>query len=262
MENHPLTPMTDANLVRVLGRQTDGTVGLVPYATVEQGAMAIRKAMTALKEHGPPLRHRRCGERRPPDGDRRGGGAPRADHRRLRRGDGAAGEFPPRRTAEGPGDPGALPSVQGHAAVLAGSCSRATLAQLGVARDHVPVLELDPLATPDADALARTGAGLGGGQARRHAGGDRRFRPAGQGCRRCSRSWGAMPPARWSRTRWRRSPTAWWRAAFAAWWWRAARPPARRWRGWACAACASARRSIPACPGPMPRAAANRCCWR
>src|SRR3712207_226902 len=37
MENHPLTPMRDANLVRVLGRQTDGAVGLVPFATVEQG---------------------------------------------------------------------------------------------------------------------------------------------------------------------------------------------------------------------------------
>ena len=31
--------MTDANLVRVLSRQTDGTVGLVPFATVEQGAL-------------------------------------------------------------------------------------------------------------------------------------------------------------------------------------------------------------------------------
>src|SRR5580658_6723372 len=46
MENHPLTPMKDANLVRVLSRQTDGTVGLVPYATVEQGPEAIRDAMT------------------------------------------------------------------------------------------------------------------------------------------------------------------------------------------------------------------------
>src|SRR5580700_2332010 len=52
MEKHPLTPMTDANLVRVLSRQTDGTVGLVPFATVEQGAAAIRGAMTALKEQG------------------------------------------------------------------------------------------------------------------------------------------------------------------------------------------------------------------
>src|SRR3954468_14880129 len=52
MENHPLTPMTDANLVRVLSRQTEGTVGLVPFATVNQGANAIRDAMTQLKERG------------------------------------------------------------------------------------------------------------------------------------------------------------------------------------------------------------------
>jgi uncharacterized protein YgbK (DUF1537 family) len=38
--------------------------------------------------------------------------------------------------------------------VIAGSCSRATLGQIGLARDHVPTLELDPLAEPDALALA------------------------------------------------------------------------------------------------------------
>src|SRR5579862_2531696 len=42
MEHHPLTPMTDPSLVRVLTRQTTGTVGLVPYATVSQGSEAIR----------------------------------------------------------------------------------------------------------------------------------------------------------------------------------------------------------------------------
>jgi uncharacterized protein YgbK (DUF1537 family) len=47
-----------------------------------------------------------------------------------------------------------LPAVSGAAAVLSGSCSRATLAQLGYARSHVPVYELDPLTTPDAGALA------------------------------------------------------------------------------------------------------------
>jgi uncharacterized protein YgbK (DUF1537 family) len=52
MEHHPLTPMTDANLVRVLSRQTEGTVGLVPFVTVNQGAPAIRDAMTRLKEQG------------------------------------------------------------------------------------------------------------------------------------------------------------------------------------------------------------------
>src|SRR6202012_355894 len=52
MEHHPLTPMTDANLVRVLSRQTSGTVGLVPFTTVDQGSSATRTAMTRLKEQG------------------------------------------------------------------------------------------------------------------------------------------------------------------------------------------------------------------
>ena len=95
MEHHPLTPMTDANLVRVLSRQTDGTVGLVPYATVEQGADRDPPGDDRAEGTGPPLRHRRCGERRASGRDRRGGRTSRADHRRFRRGDGAAGEFPP-----------------------------------------------------------------------------------------------------------------------------------------------------------------------
>ena len=56
MENHPLTPMTDANLVRVLSHQTEGTVGLVPFVTVDQGVHAIRDAMTQLKERGGAMR--------------------------------------------------------------------------------------------------------------------------------------------------------------------------------------------------------------
>jgi uncharacterized protein YgbK (DUF1537 family) len=52
-------------------------------------------------------------------------------------------------------DPGALPTITGHAAVLAGSCSRATLFQIGSAREHLPTLELDPVAEPDSDALIR-----------------------------------------------------------------------------------------------------------
>jgi uncharacterized protein YgbK (DUF1537 family) len=51
-------------------------------------------------------------------------------------------------------DAASLPAMQGFAAVVAGSCSRATLGQIGLARDHAPVLELDALATPDAAALA------------------------------------------------------------------------------------------------------------
>ena len=52
MRNHPLTPMTDANLVRVLAAQTAGKVGLVPYADVEAGADAVRARLAALGAAG------------------------------------------------------------------------------------------------------------------------------------------------------------------------------------------------------------------
>lgn len=148
MEHHPLTPMTDANLVRVLGRQTDGTVGLVPYATVEQGALAIRHAMTALKEQG----RRYAVVDAVSDSHLMAIGEAAASHTLLTGGSGVAMGLPEnfRRAGKLPErDAASLPAVSGYAAVLAGSCSRATLGQLGFAREHVPVLQLDPLAMPD-----------------------------------------------------------------------------------------------------------------
>jgi len=155
MENHPLTPMRDANLVRVLGRQTDGAVGLVPFAVVEQGAAAIRQAMTRLKEGG----RRYAILDAVTDAHLLAIGEAAEHHALITGGSGVAMGLPanfrragllPERGAAA----AALPPMQGGAAVLAGSCSRATLGQIGFARDHAPVLELDPLALPDAAALA------------------------------------------------------------------------------------------------------------
>jgi uncharacterized protein YgbK (DUF1537 family) len=52
MRHHPLTPMTDANLVRVLQRQCRSRVGLVDQAVVRQGAQAVRARMRALRDEG------------------------------------------------------------------------------------------------------------------------------------------------------------------------------------------------------------------
>jgi uncharacterized protein YgbK (DUF1537 family) len=148
MEHHPLTPMTDANLVRVLSRQTDGTVGLVPYATVEQGPIAIRAAMTELKEQG----RRYAIVDAVSDAHLAAIGEAAEHHALITGGSGVAVGLPdnfrrsgllPERNAT------ALPTLSGHAAVIAGSCSRATLAQVGMAREVVPVLQLDPIAQPD-----------------------------------------------------------------------------------------------------------------
>src|SRR3954452_5718936 len=52
MRNHPLTPMTDANLVRVLQGQARRKVGLVDYGTVSEGAPAIVEGFGALRREG------------------------------------------------------------------------------------------------------------------------------------------------------------------------------------------------------------------
>jgi uncharacterized protein YgbK (DUF1537 family) len=155
MENHPLTPMTDANLVRVLSRQTDGTVTLIPFQVVEQGATVLRHTMTGLKESG----WRYAIIDAVTDQHLLAIGEAAAEHALITGGSGVAmglpanfrrqGKLPERGAAAA-----ALPAMRGHAAVIAGSCSRATLGQIGYARDHAHTLELSPLTTPDPAALA------------------------------------------------------------------------------------------------------------
>ena len=154
MENHPLTPMRDADLVRVLGRQTTAPVGLVGFMTVRQGAGAIRAAMTRLAEQG----RRFAIVDAAGDEDLLAIGEAAAGHALITGGSGVAMGLPEnfRRAGLLPAraDAAALPAIAGHAAVLAGSCSRATLLQLGHARSLFPVLEIDPLANPNEAALA------------------------------------------------------------------------------------------------------------
>jgi uncharacterized protein YgbK (DUF1537 family) len=52
MQNHPLTPMQDANLVRVMQAQTQRKVGLIDYKTVAQGESVIRERISALRSEG------------------------------------------------------------------------------------------------------------------------------------------------------------------------------------------------------------------
>lgn len=52
MQHHPVTPMTDANLLRVMEKQSKGKAGLVDLVTVETGAEAIKKQLSALQSQG------------------------------------------------------------------------------------------------------------------------------------------------------------------------------------------------------------------
>lgn len=52
MRNHPLTPMLDSNLVRVLQAQTKRKVGLIDYKTVAAGSAAITARIAQLQASG------------------------------------------------------------------------------------------------------------------------------------------------------------------------------------------------------------------
>ena len=154
MRHHPLTPMTDANLVRVLQRQTRRKVGLTPHAVVRRGAEAIRADFRRLRDEG-------CGYAvvdALAEDDLLAIGAACADLKLVTAGSGVALGLPQNFYAAGlmrpRGDAAALPEVGGKPAVLAGSCSAATRAQVAAMAARHPAVKLDPLAGADAGELA------------------------------------------------------------------------------------------------------------
>lgn len=50
MRHHPVTPMTDSNLLRLMEAQGQGKAGLIASQTLDRGAEAVREALLALKE--------------------------------------------------------------------------------------------------------------------------------------------------------------------------------------------------------------------
>jgi uncharacterized protein YgbK (DUF1537 family) len=146
MRDHPLTPMRDPSLVRVLQRQCKGKVGLVQQATVAKGPAAIAEAFAALKRDG----YRHAIVDAIADHDLEAIGEAAKDFALITGGSGIALGLPANfRQLRLIGDGGGadiLPRVSGKAAVLSGSCSQATLAQLAHMRERAPVFAIDPLA--------------------------------------------------------------------------------------------------------------------
>jgi uncharacterized protein YgbK (DUF1537 family) len=145
LKDHPLTPMRDANLVRVLQRQAQGRVGLVPWQVVSQGADSITAAISSASEQGQSLVivDALC------DQDLLQIGKACAEHALVTGGSGVAAGLP-----ENFRQQGILASTDatdhfeyppGATLALAGSCSVATRAQIQRAREAgFPVYHLDP----------------------------------------------------------------------------------------------------------------------
>ena len=52
MRHHPVTPMTDSNLLRLMEAQSEGKAGLINNQTLDRGADAVRHALAELKQQG------------------------------------------------------------------------------------------------------------------------------------------------------------------------------------------------------------------
>ena len=128
MENHPLNPMTDADIRRWLGLQTAGEVGLVPYATVRRGGAAIREAIDAEAANG----RRLVVVDAVADEDLMAIGEAIAGDRLVTGGSGVALGLPEnfRRAGLLAEEGSGFTPARGPGVVLSGSCSKASLAQV------------------------------------------------------------------------------------------------------------------------------------
>ena len=144
LKDHPLNPMHDSNLVRVLARQSKNTVGLVNLATLTRGAEAVRARLAELAGQGIGAAVIDAVF----DSDLETIGAVAAGHRlsvgASGIGLGLARALVKSGKVEADSRAASGAAVGGPAACLAGSCSQATLGQIANAEKVMPVLHLDP----------------------------------------------------------------------------------------------------------------------
>ena len=151
MQHHPLTPMTDPNLVRVMQAQTRRKVGLLDHTVVARGPQAIRERMAALAADGVGVAIVDATSNE----DLLRLGPALQGMPLVTAGSGVAIGLPANWGLAPSGTASRLPPAQGWRAIVSGSCSQATNRQVAHFRAQGgPALALDPLAlTGDTDAL-------------------------------------------------------------------------------------------------------------
>lgn len=142
LRNHPLNPMHDANLARVLRKQSRRPVRILDFQTVTAGIEACCEKIASFSDARPSIIADAIND---------------TDLEVLGRlafeavistgasglGYGLAKAALAARSSKGRAASGLEP-VRGRSAAIAGSCSARTLEQIAVAEKHMPVLRLDP----------------------------------------------------------------------------------------------------------------------
>ncbi len=145
MQNHPLTPMKDANLLRVMKSQSQGEVGLVAHEVVTAGSYNIKTALEKVSAH---CRYAVLDTLS--NHDLIEIGAACADIKLLTGGSGLsiglAQNFQNKGLFKISSSSGKLSSVMGDAVVLSGSCSLMTQAQVACFKKNSPAKRISPIA--------------------------------------------------------------------------------------------------------------------
>jgi len=155
MKDHPLTPMRDSSLMRLLAPQVTRPVGLANRLVVARGAAALRARLDTLRREG--VAHVIVDA--VADDDLRTIATACRDMPLLTGGSAVAAPLPALYLEDGllrAAPPAPRPTIGPGAIVLSGSCSAMTRAQVAAFSGSGPSLRLDPLAlAADGDAEAR-----------------------------------------------------------------------------------------------------------
>ena len=142
MRDHPLTPMRDADLRRLMDAQSDNKSGLVTLQQVHQGVESISQRIAELKAEG--CRYGVIDA--VSDDDLMVIGVAAAEHRLVTGGSGIALGLPDNFRRAGKlavSGTAPLPAIGGGELVLAGSCSTATREQINSVKGRWPNRKID-----------------------------------------------------------------------------------------------------------------------
>ena len=142
MRDHPLTPMRDSNLMRMMETQSEKKVGLIAYQDVLKGPEAIRTRISSLKDQGYAFGVVDAITA----GDLRIIGLAAKDHQLVTGGSGVAVGLPANFRAAGELSEvlqPSLPKARGRQLVLAGSCSTTTRGQIAHVEGKWPTCKVN-----------------------------------------------------------------------------------------------------------------------
>ncbi|WP_312885048.1 3-oxo-tetronate kinase [Candidatus Sodalis endolongispinus] len=151
LRHHPVTPMTDANLLRLMDAQSAWQTGLLPLACIRHGQAAIRQHLETLQQQG--CRYVVADTLDSQDLAALAAALPASVL--LTGGSGLGGAIAAHATGQRAAtQPQETPPRAGRGVVLSGSCSQMTNQQVARYRQQAPALDIDRC-RHDPDAYAR-----------------------------------------------------------------------------------------------------------